>query len=87
MESGLRFPHYRRNEAVTRKDSPSRVMVNPVQASRRGRSEVRGPGKLRREGERNQSSEADEFKPARKAAGRSEGTRTENRHRWARRES
>ncbi len=31
-----------RNEAVTQKDNLSRVMVNPVQASRLNRSEVRG---------------------------------------------
>ena len=33
-----------RNEAVTQKDTPSRVMVNPVQASRLCGSEVRRTG-------------------------------------------
>ena len=42
-----------RNEAVTQKDNSSRVMVNPVQASRLGCSEVRILY-LRRDGDRNQ---------------------------------
>ena len=37
------IPALPRNEAVTQKDSSSRVMVNPVQASRLGYSEVRNP--------------------------------------------
>ncbi len=37
------IPALPRNEAVTQKDSSSRVMVNPVQASRLGYSEVRTP--------------------------------------------
>ena len=43
MDSRCRFLHYRWNEAVTQKDNSSRVMVNPVQASRLGCSEVRNP--------------------------------------------
>ena len=34
----VHIPALPRNEAVTQKDNPSRVMVNPVQASRLGRS-------------------------------------------------
>ena len=74
------------NEAVTQKDSLSRVMVNPVQALRLALSEVRalqGWGVMRSEN----SNEAGEFTLARKAASTSEGTRTGNRRRWARRES
>ena len=41
------------DEAVTQEDSPGRVMVNPVQASRLGRSEVRVPRRLRCDVERN----------------------------------
>ena len=37
----VEIPALPRNEAVTQKDSSSRVMVNPVQALRLGRSEVR----------------------------------------------
>ena len=39
----VEIPAPPRNEAVTQKDSSSRVMVNSVQASRLGRSEVRAP--------------------------------------------
>ena len=39
----VEIPALPRNEAVTQKDSSSRVMVNPVQAPRLGRSEVRVP--------------------------------------------
>ena len=39
----VHIPALPRNEAVTQKDSPSRVMVNPVQASRLAISEVRSP--------------------------------------------
>ena len=38
----VHIPALPRNEAVTQKDSLSRVMVNPVQALRLSRSEVRG---------------------------------------------
>ena len=41
MHSRFIFLHYRRNEAVTQKDSLSRVMVNSVQAVRLDCSEVR----------------------------------------------
>ena len=56
------------SEAVTQKDSLSRVMVNPVQAVRLVRSEVRAL-RLGRDVERNSSSEAGGFTLARKAAG------------------
>ena len=39
----VEIPAPPRNDAVTQKDSSSRVMVNPVQASRLGYSEVRTP--------------------------------------------
>ena len=39
----VHIPALPRNEAVTQKDSPSGVMVNPVQASRLVISEVRSP--------------------------------------------
>ncbi len=39
----VHIPALPRNEAVTQKDSLSRVMVNPVQAPRLGVSEVRLP--------------------------------------------
>ena len=41
MDSRYIFLHCRKSEAVTQKDSLSRVMVNPVQAVRLVRSEVR----------------------------------------------
>ena len=44
------------SEALTQKDSMSRLMVEPVQAVRLVRSEVRAPRKLSRDGERNTSS-------------------------------
>ena len=37
----VEIPALPRNDAVTQKDNSSRVMVNPVQATRLGRSEVR----------------------------------------------
>ena len=49
----MEIPALPRNEAVTQKDSSSRVMVNPVQASRLGRSEVRVLKRLRCDGDRN----------------------------------
>ena len=39
----VHIPALPRNEAVTQKDSLSRVMVNPVQASRPAASEVQLP--------------------------------------------
>ena len=39
----VHIPALPRNEAVTQKDNPCRVMVYSVQASRLGRSEVRVP--------------------------------------------
>ncbi len=56
------------SEAVTQKDSLSRVMVNPVQAVRLVRSEVRAL-RLGRDADRNFSREAGDFTLARKAAG------------------
>ena len=41
MDSRWRFLHHCSDEAVTQKDSVSRVMVNPVAAARPFRSEVR----------------------------------------------
>ena len=74
------------SDALTQKDSMSRLMVEPVQAQRQTRSEVRG-GKLVCDGDRNKSREACEFTLARKGANNRMGARTANRRRWARRES
>ena len=74
------------SDALTRKDSMSRLMVEPVQAVRLLSSEVRLT-RLSRDGERKTSSEACEFTPARKGANNCIGARTANRRRWARRES
>ena len=74
------------SEALTQKDSMSRLMVEPVQAEGLIGSEVRR-GLTGRDGERNKSSEACEFTLARKGANNSMGARTANRRRWARRES
>ena len=49
----MEIPALPRNEAMTQEDSSSRVMVNPVQASRLVCSEVRKPRRLRRDGDRN----------------------------------
>ena len=76
------------SEALTRKDSMSRLMVEPVQAVRPGCSEVRIPkgGAVTRT--EITSREACESMLARKGAGDNDGgTRTANRRRWARRES
>ena len=74
------------SEALTQKDSMSRLMVEPVQGERLVRSEVRAL-RLVFDGERNKSSEACEFTLARKGANNCIGARTANRRRWARRES
>ena len=74
------------SEALTQKDSMSRLMVEPVQAVRLFGSEVRQCS-LSRDGERNISSEACESTLTRKGASNCEGARTANRRRWARRES
>ena len=74
------------SEALTQKDSMSRLMVEPVQAVRLFGSEVRRCF-LSRDGERNSSSEACESTLTRKGASNCEGARTANRRRWARRES
>ena len=74
------------SDALTQKDSMSRLMVEPVQAVRLFRSEVRGCF-LSRDGDRKISREACESTLARKGANNCEGARTANRRRWARRES
>ena len=75
------------SDALTQKDSMSRLMVEPVQAVRLFRSEVRGCF-LSRDGDRKISREACESPLARKGANANHmGDRTANRRRWARRES
>ena len=54
MDSRCIFLHHTTNEAVTQKDSLSRVMVNSVQALRLAHSEVRVPKRLGCDGERKQ---------------------------------
>jgi hypothetical protein len=49
MDSRWKFLHYRRNEAVTQKDSSGAVMVNCVKVSSVGCSEVRIPESMRHE--------------------------------------
>ena len=75
------------SDALTQKDSMSRLMVEPVQAVGLRGSEVRLSRRLSRDGERKTSSEACEFRLARKGANNVIGARTANRRRWARRES
>ena len=75
------------SEALTQKDSMSRLMVEPVQASRVLCSEVRTALSLRRDEDRKRSREACESTLTRKGASNCEGARTANRRRWARRES
>ena len=75
------------SDALTQKDSMSRLMVEPVQAVRLFGSEVRRCF-LSREGDRKKSREACESTLARKGANANhKGARTANRRRWARRES
>ena len=74
------------SDALTQKDSMSRLMVEPVQAVRLFRSEVRGCF-LSCDGDRKKSREACESTLARKGANNCMGARTANRRRWARRES
>ena len=74
------------DDAVTQKDRTSRVMVNPVEDSRPGGSEVHRPYGEEFAGPKI-SREASDFTLARKAAKETVGARTGNRHRWARRES
>ena len=74
------------SDALTQKDSMSRLMVEPVQMVRLFGSEVRRC-LLSHDGERNSSSEACESTLTRKGANNCEGARTANRRRWARRES
>ena len=75
------------SDALTQKDSMSRLMVEPVQAVRPCRSEVRGARGGAVTGIENKSSEACESTLTRKGASNCEGARTANRRRWARRES
>ena len=75
------------SDALTQKDSMSRLMVEPVEAFRVSRSEVRVVLSLRRDGDRKISREACESTLARKGASNCIGARTANRRRWARRES
>ena len=74
------------SDALTQKDSMSRLMVEPVQAVRLFGSEVRRC-LLSRDGDRKISREACESTLARKGANNCKGARTANRRRWARRES
>ena len=74
------------SDALTQKDSMSRLMVEPVQAVRLFGSEVRRC-LLSRDGDRKISREACESPLARKGASNCKGARTANRRRWARRES
>ena len=75
------------SDALTQKDSMSRLMVEPVQAVRLFGSEVRQCF-LSRDGDRKISREACESTLARKGANANcKGARTANRRRWARRES
>ena len=74
------------SEALTQKDSMSRLMVEPVQAVRLFGSEVRRCF-LSRDEDRKISREAHESTLARKGANNCKGARTANRRRWARRES
>ena len=75
------------SDALTQKDSMSRLMVEPVQAMRLVSSEVRLPWSRVVMRSEIISSEACEFTLTRKGANNCEGARTANRRRWARRES
>ena len=79
-------PHLDDNEAVTRKDRVSAVMVNRVVQKRPGGSEVHLPKGGFCTGPKG-SREASEFRLARKAAKENRCARTVNRRRWARRGS
>ena len=74
------------SDALTQKDSMSRLMVEPVQVVSLFRSEVRGCF-VSHDGDRKISREACESTLARKGANNCMGARTANRRRWARRES
>ena len=75
------------SDALTQKDSMSRLMVGPVQAVRPFRSEVRETEGGAVMGTETKSREACESTLTRKGANNCEGARTANRRRWARRES
>ena len=75
------------SDALTQKDSMSRLMVEPVQAVRPPRSEVREAEGGAVMGTEIISREACESTLTRKGANNCEGARTANRRRWARRES
>ena len=87
MESRRRVLHHTEltDEAVTRKDRLSAVMVSCVVQPRPESSEVHSPGGWGCTGSK-WSREATEFRPARKAAKERLCARTANRRRWARRE-
>ena len=74
------------SDALTQKDSMSRLMVEPVLAVSLFGSEVRRCF-VSRDGDRKISREACESTLARKGANNCKGARTANRRRWARRES
>ena len=75
------------SDALTQKDSMSRLMVEPVQAVRPSGSEVRQTQGGAAMGTEIKSREACESTLTRKGANNCEGARTANRRRWARRES
>ncbi len=75
------------SEALTQKDSVSRVMVDPVQGVRVFGSEVRQAIAGALMGNEIKSNEAHESTLTRKGASNCRGARTANRRRWARRES
>jgi hypothetical protein len=71
MDNRWKFLYHRSidtTEAVTQEDRQSGLMVEPVQAQRLVRSEVRAPIRLMCEGDRKMSREAADFTLARKAA-------------------
>ena len=74
------------SDALTQKDSMSRLMVEPVQVVSLFGSEVRRCF-VSHDGDRKISREACESTLARKGANNCMGARTANRRRWARRES
>ena len=74
------------SEALTQKDSMSRLMVEPVQAVSLQCSEVR-IARMGRDGERNQVAKHVNSRWREKVLVYCIGARTANRRRWARRES
>ena len=74
-------PTKRLTEAVTQKDRRSGLMVEPVQAFRLERSEVRALLRLRRDGDRKQVWKSLNPRWREKLLGSFVGARTANRHR------